>query len=199
MTDATTTAQTTRDRKEFTHDEVFGALCTWEWMLENKETHAQLHEQFEQHGTNEMRCMAIHAGVLVNEIYNYLPVLEYEYNGSFDWEFTPLVLARLDWQAIAADHVKVDRPYEPNLHEVLVPMITADMAANVNPDDRSFHKITKRDAWDDLARQAGDKYWGYGDLASDHHEHTDAAFEAGQAPEEFIKDLGHKYGLTPQY
>lgn len=199
MTDTTSTAQTTRDRKAFTHDEVFGALCTWEWMLENKETHAQLNEQFEQHGSNEMRCMAIHAGVLVNETYNYLPVLEYEYNGSFDWEFTPLVLSRLDWQALAADHVKIDRPYEPNLHEVLVPMISADMAANVNPDDRSFQKRTKRDAWDEQARQAGEKYWCYGDLVNDHPERADDAFLAGQAPEEFIKDLGHKYGLTPQY
>lgn len=41
------------------------------------------------------------------------------------------------------------------------------------------------------------RQWQYKDLLDDHAERTEAAYQSGEKPAEFVKALGEKYDLIP--
>lgn len=196
MTEPVSTTKKFRDRETFSLVEAEGALCAWEWMLENRDGDL-MKGYFEGIGAGGMRMVSMQAGAICQQVHERIEARGYEYSECFDWEFVPAVLQRLDWKALTEDYQFNGEPYAPDIDDFLTVMITADMAESTDPDKRAFTKIDKRAAWYDLARQAGVKHWGYGDLVNDHPERAKDAFLADQDPVEFIKYLGDKYDLTP--
>lgn len=185
-----------RDQQSFTCLQMEAALCAWEWMCENRD-HELLKEYFEGLGSSAMRHCAMQAGDIALLVHSHMGVRGYEFADAYDWEFVPGVLVRLDWAKLTDDNQYSGDPYKPDIHAIFCAMVSADLAANTDPQRRSFQKKDDTAIWITKARAEAEKQWGYGDLISDHPEKVTAAMERDEDPAEFIKWLGEKYNLTP--
>lgn len=188
-----------RDRTEYTYAQVEGALCAWEWMLENDEKDP-LKSLFENMGSAAMRMASIQAGDICDRVYKHMEANEYEFIGAYDWEFVPDVLDRIDWQKLIKDNQYDGPPYDPDIHAIFTAMVAADKALRA-PDKRMFSKnetlLAPLDRWLERARIEAKKQWAYAELIADHIDRATKAHEAQQDPAEFVKWLGEKYDLTP--
>lgn len=186
-----------RDTQSFTPLQMEAALCAWEWMTENRE-HEKIAPHFAGLGYAGMRQVSIQAGDIACRTYDLMREKGYEYAGSYDWEFIPAVLLRLDWSKLTADNQFNDEPYEPNIEDIFVAMITADLAGTTVPDHRLFQKgVTRPDAYLLACKVEAIKQWAYADLVSDHEETFERYHEENVTAAEAVRLVGEKYDLTP--
>ena len=124
------------DTKTFTQHQVEAALCAWEWMLDERQ--GKLSDQFEKLGSAAMRHCSQQAGDIALRVHEHMRAQGYEFIGSYDWEFVPAVLERLDWEALCADNQYNSGIYDPDIAEIFVVILTADKA--IETDRRFFSK-----------------------------------------------------------
>lgn len=185
-------------RNSFSFSQVEGALCAWEWMLDNQ-SHPKLDEWHDALGSQGMRMLAMQAGDICDRVYKHMESLGFEFSDVYDFEFVPAVCSKLHWDALAKDNQYNDGRYDPDVNEILLAMIAADKAANTDPSRRSFHTASLTlDQFSFLCRAEAEKQWGYADLVADHADRVRSAWVEDQEPAEFIKWLGEKYDLTPK-
>lgn len=194
-----------RQPKSYTPLQMEAALCAWEHMLEWRFNPAQqaevekspekfsahqiqINEHWEGIGFSGMRSVAIQAGTIALAVYDLMETQGAEFHSSYDWEFVPAVLARLDWEALCGDNQYGAAAYKANISAML-----KDMMEKMADD---FDATPKKSAWLARARYAAHKLFAYSDLISDHEDRADAAFEADENPAEFAEWLGDKYDLT---
>lgn len=184
-------------RTAFSRDETASALCAWEWMLEHREG-PMLGSLFDSNGSGSMRAVSIQAGIICHQAWERMRAMGYNFAESYDWDFVPSVLERLDWNAMFSDNELNGPPYAPDLGAMITTMLAADRIANPDETRRRFHiEDPVAVAWMKKARAECRRQWAYEDLIDDHAERTAAACAANQDPAEFVAWLGEKYELTP--
>lgn len=128
------------DRRSFTALEVEGALCAWEWMMDNRGRSAVMEEWFDRVGSAGMRMCSQQAGAIASRVYAHMEEHGYEFVGSYDWEFVPEVMSRLDWGALCSDNQYSRGVYDPNAADLFVTMLSADLASTTDPGRRRFQR-----------------------------------------------------------
>lgn len=198
-----------RDRTSFSALDVDCALCAFDEMLQLRwdEKQSEMAESgdvdFPEHvialnkwwdglGTGGMRSVAIQAGAICNAVYQHMQAQNWEFLGAFDFEITPDVLKRLDWDALCNDNQYSGKPYEPAPGPIFDAMVAEEAERQPDPEKRCF-----RDCWMDKARSAAKTLWAYPELLDDHAERVAAAKASGENPKEFVQWLGEKYDLIP--
>lgn len=188
-----------RERDVYSYAQVEGALCAWEWVLGNAEKEP-MKSYFEGVGSAGMRMASIQAGDICDRAYKHMEAHGYEFVGSYDWEFVPAVLTRIDWNTLINDNQWNGPAYEPDIDAIFTAIFAADKAQS-SPDLRRFAKndtlLAPLDRWLERARIEARKQWAYAELIDDHIERAQEAHKAEQDPAEFVKWLGEKYDLIP--
>lgn len=157
--------------------EIEGALCAWEWFLDNTE---KMDEYLDGIGYAGMRMVSVQAGQIADQIYKLMESRGFEYIGAYDWEFVPAVMERIDWPAIIADNQYGRDPYQPDLAAILDDMI---------------EKMTDfSDRWLEEAKREADKQWGYAALVDDCADVIDRTMK----PSDWVKAMGEDLDLTPK-
>ncbi|WP_378952140.1 hypothetical protein [Mesorhizobium sp. ANAO-SY3R2] len=184
-----------RDRQFYTPLEMEAALCAWEFLLD----HENLPEEkrvpaiagaFGSMGYAAMRHVSMQAGAIALAVHDHMETNDYEHDGgSYDWDFVPSVLVKLDWLHLVQDNQYSGEPYRPDI-PTLFELVLADLGDQITKRDRAAEWMAK-------ARRECHKQWGYAELIDDHEERTRVAFEAKQDPAEFVRLLGEKYDLEP--
>lgn len=186
-----------RDRDSYTTLQMEAALCAWEWMCENRE-HEQLKPHFESHGSAVMRHCSMQAGDIALRVHDHMTAQGFEFVDAFDWEFVPGVLLRLDWQSLIQDNQFAGLPYQPDPHAIFCAMFAEDRARYTEATHRAFHKTkVSSEWWVQEARAAAEAQWCYADLISDHVDAAKIAWEKGEDPISFSRELGEELDLTP--
>jgi len=74
-------------------------MIIWEWMVENRRTHAAVlfQQRFEFEGITDMRILTAKLSVWLEDVWEVLPD-DLSSGFSFDWEIVPALLERLDWE-----------------------------------------------------------------------------------------------------
>ena len=100
-------------REVYSAFEVESSLCVMEWICEQDASksdathHKVIRELYENYGTAAMRFIAIQAGCIVVELYQYCETDGNPFahlitdDFSFDWDFVPLMCKHLDWRELA--------------------------------------------------------------------------------------------------
>ena len=107
-----------RDRKTFDAFEIEGALCAWEYMLSRSEDEPYA-DLFKANGYGAMRMVSQQAGHICSQAYARMEARGYDFDGSYDWDFVPAILDRLDWSDLIDDNQYNGQPYEPDIDELL--------------------------------------------------------------------------------
>ncbi|RBO90477.1 hypothetical protein [Pseudochrobactrum asaccharolyticum] len=172
--------------KLYSYDEINAALCVWEcineWTLDPDEKIDKWVELRDGVGTLELRHQSIELAQWLLKVHSLCIKDDPDIfdQMSFDWEVVPHILK-----------FAVDADGYPVIYEKDLP--------NVGNTAGSVKAGILKDNWYAIAYKAGGTCWGHEDLINEHADKTLAAFEQGADPVEFVKDLGHHYGLTPQY
>lgn len=175
-------------RLSYTRIEVEAALCAWEHMIERRDAEPYA-SHFEGLGSAGMRSCAIQAGRIAEAVYLQMQSDGYELAVSFDFDMVPAVLDQLDWKALTDDNQFNGAPYRPDIEALF------DALCEANPDD--FYRADPKADWMATAKAECIRQWQYKDLLDDHAERTEAAYQSGEKPAEFVKALGEKYDLIP--
>jgi hypothetical protein len=76
---------------------ILDLLSLWELMLDRRDDIPGLREKWEDLGTVEMRDLAVRLHPVLNETYEVYKRIWGEFEGPYDWEFIPAVIASLNW------------------------------------------------------------------------------------------------------
>jgi len=129
-------------REVYSAFETEGSLCVFEWLHEQLNDVSSKHyktavDLWESYGSSAMRFIAIQAGCIVVELYQYC---ETEGNPfahlitddfSFDWDFVPLMCKHLDWKHLANDNQYGPGDWAPEPKEFLA-IMTAKRAMSLD-------------------------------------------------------------------
>lgn len=185
-----------RDRESFTALQIEGALCAWEFMIDEMnlpDGKVSVIPDFksicDNLGMASLRCISMQAGAISCDVYAHMESQGYEFTMPYDWEFVPAVVRRLDWQKLIDDNQFAGAPYVADVATILAEMIAA------TPGD--FHKRDLQGEWINAARREAERQWCYAGLIEDHSDKCEAAFASGEKPADFVRLLGEDYGLTP--
>jgi len=121
--------------------ETEASLCVYEWLMEhNDETQSDERSKttvklFSNYGYSAMRFIAMQAGCIIVELYNFCEVTGgYEHlvgdDSSFDWDFAPMVCNHLNWEALAENNQYGPGDWAPEPAEFLA-IIIAKRALDV--------------------------------------------------------------------
>jgi hypothetical protein len=157
-----------------------GALCAWEWMLENQDSD-NLKELWSTHGTAAMRHCAMRAGDLANRVYQLMTSKSIEFADAYDFEFVPAVMHRLDWPQLTESYLYNRDKYEPDLNLILTNMMSA-MTSFVTPKDR----------WAETAKRYAQKKYCYPQLIDEHVDRIDF----NEDPADWVDKIAKKYDLN---
>lgn len=143
-------------RSIYTANEVDDILCVFEWMVdqfnvvraydnrsvagiatdEPSSVARTVESLFDNIGWSGMRSVAAQAGVIVGEAWDIC-----DQNGqlctlteggvAFDWEFVPMICARLDWPQLANDNQFKTGTWKPDIRKMLA-SIVAERAMRVS-------------------------------------------------------------------
>lgn len=85
-------------------DQIFAALCVWEWMvlaqagmLESDYDGEEFRAVYEEKGTHEMRYLSMQVGREVDGAWRKLSANEQNNAEPFDWAFVPSFCESYDW------------------------------------------------------------------------------------------------------
>lgn len=191
----------------YTALQVEAALCVWEqlneWTLGNDEDKAKLAEAAKDNphslaairlewiemregtGSAEMRSQSIVLGQWCLEIYDILTANDRDFFDwySYDWEVIPAMLMHAVCKDGSASMYRGDYIYTGGC------LIDPHSAAQLVAQEFCWRKFK-----DDCESEA-DKQWKYRDLISDHPDCVRNAFEVGEEPAAFVKQLGEELEL----
>ena len=193
------------EKTNFTYAQVEGALCVFDWMIDQRVytgseiSDAELLEHAEDitktitnlwdnNGSPGMRLIAAQAGALCDAAYQYMKSIGLDFDTCYDFEFVPAICEVIDWAALEADAQYNSAPYRPKIKDLFE-------AARPRLEPHLYN--VKLDGFQSKARYWAQKLWGYADLVSDHPEKVESAARDGEDPKEFTQWLGEKYGLIP--
>lgn len=108
-------------------------MCVWEWLIGQWDSEEKISDDeqkirplFENYGWSAMRSVAMQAGKIVASLYDYVsaePTLQYIAEESFDWEFTPMMCAQLDWDKLTDNNQYGKADWRPDPKEFLAVVI----------------------------------------------------------------------------
>lgn len=172
-----------RIKKEYTHLEMEAALCVWEWIndVTLDDTPQNLPEWVEFRGgvgSVELRHQSIVLGKWCLKIYDLLTASNPDFFEAlaYDWEVIPMMMKHANTPS-----------GEPAIYKESL------------PDPRAIAQLVARQVlfqrfvWD--CEREAENQWKYRDLVSDHDGEVEAAFENGDEPATFIRELGDELEL----
>ncbi|MFB2553929.1 hypothetical protein [Ensifer soli] len=151
-------------------------------MIENSED-LPLKQVWSDLGASAMRHCAMQAGEIVLAVWDRMLSRTIAFDGTYDWDFVPAVLNRLDWPRLTRHNQYGGAVYAPDPDAIL-----ADMMAQV---PEQFE--TPQQRWLAEERHAAGQIWAYPDLVEDHDERIDL----DEPPAEWSRRIGDQYDLTP--
>ncbi|ARQ95421.1 hypothetical protein [Bradyrhizobium phage BDU-MI-1] len=185
----------------YTALQVEAALCVWEQLLEwTNKSDAEVEELRKDPanalivewndmrsdcGSAEMRSQSKVLGLWCLEIYDILTKDDPDFFDwwSYDWEVIPAMLTHAVCKDGKASMYRGDYIYMGG------ELIDAHSAAQLVAQEFCWRKF------EEACRSEAKKQWHYEDLVSDHEDSVRNAFEVGEEPAAFIKQLGEELEL----
>ena len=95
-------------KKRITISEAESALCVYEWLLDTNKTdddviNKTIRKLFDDYGWAAMRSIAIEVGLFAEQCWLYADkhMDHLTSQGSFDWDFCPVVCHHIEWEQVA--------------------------------------------------------------------------------------------------